>query len=91
LFTVDISCKITVLLFLGFLLPYTVFTQEQVVFVAEVDTIAYRDGGGSELIIHAGELITTNAIVGYGAVIGRGLDQFHLLIMIGEPNNIYCA
>jgi len=73
------------------LINCVLFAEQVLSFIAEKNTVAYRDGGGSELVLHAGDTITANAVIVYGATRGRGLDQFHLLIMIGEPGNIYWA
>jgi len=58
--------------------------QEELYFVAERNTVAYRDEDGNRLEILAGEIINTNAAVLYGQVhIGSDL---HLVIRFGDPD-----
>jgi hypothetical protein len=73
---------ITILIFFVFLLPCALLAQEELYFVAERDTVAYRDEDGNRLEILAGEIINTDAAVLYGQVhIGSDL---HLVIRFGD-------
>ena len=79
------SCKIAALVLLGILLSSVLFAQEELTFVAEIDTVAYDWDGVevNEFVMRAGDLISTNAEVTFGplSVAGGG---FHLQIFFGE-------
>jgi len=82
------------LLIYGILFYGVLFSQEQIIFVAERNTIAYRDRDKSELKILAGELITTNAEVLFGYTTIQtasdwGESIHHLVIYFGDSCNSY--
>jgi len=78
--------RIAFLLFFGCLLPSALLAQEELIFVAEMDTVAYIGRDENELIIHAGEMISTTAAVTHGEIRGNSIEH-HLVIRFGEPNN----
>jgi len=81
--------KMPILFFFFIFLTRTLLAQEQLTFVAEQDTVSFMDGRSTEPIaINAGDLVVTNAWVGYGTA-GGNTNEFHLTIRFGEPGRWY--
>jgi len=79
--------KIAILSFLCILLPSVLPAQEQLIFIAEQDTVAYHFMSGDELIIRAGERIVLNRNdVRYGNVHRHG--GFHLVMSFSDEQGI---
>ncbi|MCL2853697.1 MAG: hypothetical protein FWE20_11845, partial [Defluviitaleaceae bacterium] len=86
------NCRTIFLLCLSILLPCVLLAQESLTFVAERDTVAHRSRDRSEtVIIYAGDLIATNVGVHFGTIRSpRGYqNEFHLVIILGEPSDQY--
>ena len=81
------NCKKAILFLSGIFLSNALFAQEQLILVAEEDTVAFRSG--NELPIQAGDIMISDAGVSYWQV-GR-YAGFHLRIRILKNNELYFA
>jgi len=78
----DYKFVVIVFLFFGLLLPSALSAQEQLLFIAERDTVAFREDG-TELLIQAGEIIAVeDAAFYYGRILSR-IAEHHLAIVFG--------
>jgi len=81
--------KVTLLVFLGFLLPGVLLAQESLTFVAERQTVAFGWGRNEFITVNPGDRIM-NAEAGYGEAY-RDSGEFHLLIIFGAEGDRFTS
>jgi hypothetical protein len=76
------------MLFFVIFLPCALLAQEQLTFVAEKDTVAFswEWDRNESVVLHRGDFITSSAEIVYDRRYDSS-DEYHLLILFGEPNN----